>query len=56
MKIKWVYYMKAFPYTCDKCLRTCYELREICEWCGEKNTLKKTTKKDFKRAMREKKR
>ncbi len=55
MKIKWGYYMQAFPYTCDKCGNTCYELRNLCEMCGRENTLRKTKKKDYKAEMKKRK-
>lgn len=55
MKITWYYWSTAFPYICDKCGALLWEHRKICERCGSENTLRKTTKKDYKAEMKKRK-
>jgi len=49
MKVKWSYFRDVNKFICIKCDGLMWEFREICERCGEKNTLRKITKYDFKK-------
>lgn len=40
-------FLKAQPFICDNCNRFTDVLREYCEHCGAKNSLRKATKEDF---------
>ena len=55
MKLKWGYFQTAFPVKCEKCGKFTWEMRVICENCGGRNTLRKTTKKDYKTEMKRRK-
>lgn len=41
-------FKKTYPYVCDSCGEFTHTLTEYCEKCGEKNSLRKATKKDYK--------
>ncbi len=55
MKINWGYFQTAFPVICDSCGKFTWEMRVICENCGSENTLRYTTKKDYKKEMKRRK-
>ncbi|MFW9772409.1 MAG: hypothetical protein ACFFB4_04765 [Promethearchaeota archaeon] len=40
-------YMKTFVYICSNCHKFSHTLREYCESCGAKNTLKHASKEDY---------
>ncbi|MFX0033018.1 MAG: sialidase family protein [Candidatus Hermodarchaeota archaeon] len=40
-------YMKTFRYICSNCHEFANTLREYCERCGEKNTLKRASREDY---------
>ncbi|NVM34128.1 MAG: hypothetical protein HWN81_00945 [Candidatus Lokiarchaeota archaeon] len=42
-------FKKTYPYVCDKCGYFHYEQRTFCEGCGSKNTVRKISKKDWKK-------
>ncbi len=48
MKLEWKYFKQTNSHICTKCGSFLWEMREICEKCGGTNTLRKTTKKDYK--------
>ena len=47
MKIKWKTFRDSFPYICTNCGAFSYIERKYCEQCGEKNSLRETTREDF---------
>lgn len=55
-KIDWKTFKKSFPFICDRirCKAGHWEKRDICEECGEKGTIRETTKKDYKIYLRDK--
>jgi len=55
MKIKWGFFQKSSPFICTNCGHFLWEMRKICESCGSENTLRKTTKKDYKIEMEKRK-
>jgi len=55
MKINWGYFQTAFPFVCISCRKFHWEMRKICENCGFENTLRRTTKKDYKEEMKKRK-
>jgi len=55
MKINWGYFQTAFPAVCEKCGSFLWEMRKICEHCGSIDTLRRTTKKDYKEEMKKRK-
>ena len=48
VKISWKLFKKAYPFICSDCKAGLWEVREICEVCGVKFTIRKMTKKDYK--------
>ncbi|MFX1405698.1 MAG: sialidase family protein [Promethearchaeota archaeon] len=44
-------YMKAFKYVCSNCHKFTHTLRNFCENCGTKDSLKLATKEDFHKYM-----
>ncbi len=40
-------YLETFPYFCGNCKKFTYMLREYCENCGSKDSLRKATKEDY---------
>ena len=54
MKVKWDLFKLSYPFVCDECGYFLWEMREICEGCGSKNTLRRTTRKDHKEKMKRK--
>lgn len=40
-------FLKAQPFFCDEYKRFTDTIREYCEYCGTKNSLRKATKRDF---------
>ncbi len=40
-------YLETFPYFCENCKKFTYMLREYCENCGNKDSLRKATKEDY---------
>ena len=55
MKIEWKLYKRAFPFICDSCKAGLWEMRETCEACGTKLTIRPMTKKDYKEEMKRRK-
>lgn len=45
----WRLFKKTYPYVCNKCGYFHWEMKLICEGCGNRNTLRKTSKKDWTR-------
>jgi len=45
-------YLEAFPYFCENCKKFIYMLREYCENCGSKDSLRKATIEDFERHIK----
>lgn len=43
-------FKKTYPYVCDSCGEFTHTLTEYCEKCGEKDSLRKATKQDYKKA------
>ncbi|MFX1532517.1 MAG: zinc ribbon domain-containing protein [Promethearchaeota archaeon] len=41
--------MKTYPYVCDKCGYFQWDRKSVCEGCGSTNTIRKTTKRDWKK-------
>jgi hypothetical protein len=39
---------RAQPFVCEKCGEFTHEIRDLCENCGTKSSLRKTTKADYK--------
>jgi len=56
MKISWKLYRATYPFICSICKAGLWEMRNICENCGEKLTIKEMTKKDYKAEMKRRKR
>jgi len=46
MKVKYNLFKKTFPLICKKCGKLANMEREYCENCGEKDSLRETTKED----------
>ncbi len=55
MKITWYYWSQSYPFVCTKCGSFLWEKRKICENCGGWDTMRKTTKKDYKAEMKKRK-
>jgi len=47
MKVKWKTFRNSLPYICANCGEFSNMEREYCEQCGKKDSLRKTTRKDF---------
>ena len=45
-------FLKAQPFFCDNCKKFTDTLREICETCGSKNSIRKGKKVDFKQIIK----
>jgi len=50
-----VEFLQAQPYFCETCKTFLATLREMCENCGAKNSLRKATKKDYKQYIEQSK-
>jgi len=48
VKIDYKLWKRSFSHICTACGYLLHERREICENCGAKDTLRETTKKDYK--------
>ena len=48
MKINYKMYKLSYPYICGDCGYLHWHKAHVCEQCGEKSTIRKTTKKDYK--------
>jgi len=46
MKLEWKFFIKSFPLICTKCGKLANIAREFCEYCGEEDSLRETTKED----------
>ncbi len=44
---EWKRFKMSFPFVCTSCHKFTWEMREICENCGEKNTLRETNREDW---------
>ncbi|MFX1379586.1 MAG: hypothetical protein ACFFA4_10895 [Promethearchaeota archaeon] len=49
MKLDWKLFKKTYPYICDKCGYLQWNKKSICEGCGSRNSLRKISKKDWKK-------
>ena len=47
-KISYKLWKSTFPYICTKCGSLSHQKSDMCEYCGKKNTLRESTKKDYK--------
>ncbi|MFX0000069.1 MAG: zinc ribbon domain-containing protein [Candidatus Hodarchaeota archaeon] len=47
--MEWDLFKRTYPYVCDSCGYFHWEKKLFCEGCGSKNTVRKITKKDWKR-------
>ena len=52
MKISWKYFRQTNSHICTKCGSFLWEDRLFCETCGGMGTMRKTTKKDYKKEMK----
>lgn len=52
MNIDWKLFKRTYPYICDECGYLHWDYRTICEGCGSKNTLRKISKKDWKKVVK----
>ena len=46
-KVSWKLFKRSFPFICDSCKTTHWEMREYCEGCGKKGTIRETLKVDY---------
>jgi rRNA maturation endonuclease Nob1 len=53
MKIKYKLFKRSFPLICTKCGELSNMKREYCESCGEKDSLRETTKEDHAKFQQE---
>ena len=53
MAIKWKIFQKSFPLVCDKCGTLANMEREYCENCGAQNSLKRVTKEDYEKYLKD---
>ena len=49
MELKWKLFKKTFPDVCTKCDSLSNSIKEYCENCGSKDSLRGTTKADWKK-------
>jgi hypothetical protein len=49
MKLDWKLFKITYPYICDKCGYLQWKKRYICEGCGARNSLRKTSRSDWKK-------
>lgn len=55
MIISWKLFKMSYPFICSDCKAGLGEVREICEACGVKFTIRPMTKKDYKAEMKRRK-
>ncbi|MHA1239772.1 MAG: hypothetical protein ACTSQU_03160 [Promethearchaeota archaeon] len=53
MAIKWKLFQKSFPHVCDKCGALANTERKYCENCGAQNSLKRVTKEDYAKYLKD---
>ena len=46
--VDWKTFKRSFPFICDSCKATHWEMKNTCEKCGSEGTLRETLKIDYK--------
>jgi predicted nucleic acid-binding Zn-ribbon protein len=54
MDIKWKVFKQSFPHICTKCGSLSNMIREFCETCGAKDSLRATAKGDWEKEKKSK--
>lgn len=47
MKLSWKLFKRSYPLVCTKCGKIANMKREYCESCGEKDSFRKISKKEY---------